>query len=122
MATAVWFHDHDVAAVATDTLVLEVYPCESEDLYLPVHLLHLVEMGMTQGQNWFLDELGRRVRRRRPVRVPARRHPAPLHQRPGIAGQPDRPALSAAPTQCAPLRGYRSAPPGLEAGLGLTPP
>jgi kynurenine formamidase len=57
MATAEWFHDHDVAAVATDTLVLEVYPGESKDLYLPVHLLHLVEMGMTQGQNWFLDEL-----------------------------------------------------------------
>ena len=57
MATAEWFHAHDVAAVATDTLVLEVYPCESQDLYLPVHLLHLVEMGMTQGQNWFLDEL-----------------------------------------------------------------
>ncbi|MBV8462175.1 MAG: cyclase family protein, partial [Acidimicrobiales bacterium] len=57
MATAVWFHDHDVAAVATDTLVLEVYPCEDADLYLPVHLLHLVEMGMTQGQNWVLDEL-----------------------------------------------------------------
>ena len=57
MATAEWFHAHDVAAVATDTMVLEVYPCEDEDLYLPVHLLHLVEMGMTQGQNWFLDEL-----------------------------------------------------------------
>jgi len=57
MATAGWLHRHDVAAVATDTLVLEVYPCESADLYLPVHLLHLVEMGMTQGQNWFLDEL-----------------------------------------------------------------
>jgi kynurenine formamidase len=57
MATAEWFHDRDVAAVATDTMVLEVYPCESQDLYLPVHLLHLVEMGMTQGQNWFLDEL-----------------------------------------------------------------
>jgi kynurenine formamidase len=57
MATAVWFHTHDVAAVATDTMVLEVYPCEDEALYLPVHLLHLVEMGMTQGQNWFLDEL-----------------------------------------------------------------
>ncbi len=57
MATAEWFHAHDVAAVATDTLVLEVYPCEMEELYLPVHLLHLVEMGMTQGQNWFLDEL-----------------------------------------------------------------
>ncbi len=57
VATAVWFHDRDVAAVATDTLVGEVYPCESEDLYLPVHLLHLVEMGMTQGQNWVLDDL-----------------------------------------------------------------
>lgn len=57
MATAVWFHRRDVAAVATDTMVLEVYPCEDEALYLPVHLLHLVEMGMTQGQNFFLDEL-----------------------------------------------------------------
>jgi kynurenine formamidase len=57
MGTAEWFHARDVAAVATDTLPLEVYPCEDEALYLPVHLLHLVEMGMTQGQNWFLDEL-----------------------------------------------------------------
>ncbi|HUC37510.1 MAG TPA: cyclase family protein [Acidimicrobiales bacterium] len=57
MATAVWFHERDVAAVATDTLSLEVLPCEDEDIYLPVHLLHLVEMGMTQGQNWVLDEL-----------------------------------------------------------------
>jgi kynurenine formamidase len=57
VATAGWFHDHDVAAVAIDTMVLEVYPCESDDLFLPVHLLHLVEMGMTQGQNWFLDDL-----------------------------------------------------------------
>jgi kynurenine formamidase len=56
-ATAEWLHDRDVAAVATDTLVLEVYPCEDPDIFLPVHLLHLVEMGMTQGQNWFLDEL-----------------------------------------------------------------
>ena len=57
VATAGWFRDRDVAAVATDTMVLEVYPCEDEALYLPVHLLHLVEMGMTQGQNFFLDEL-----------------------------------------------------------------
>jgi kynurenine formamidase len=57
MSTALWFHAHDTAAVATDTMVLEVYPGEDEDLYLPVHLLHLVEMGMTQGQNFFLDEL-----------------------------------------------------------------
>jgi kynurenine formamidase len=57
MATAEWFHAHDVAAVATDTIALEVFPCEVDDIYLPVHLLHLVEMGMTQGQNWVLDAL-----------------------------------------------------------------
>ena len=55
--TATWFHAHDVAAVATDTLVFEVYPCQYEDAYLPVHVLHLVEMGLTQGQNWVLDPL-----------------------------------------------------------------
>jgi len=52
-----WFHDHDVAAVATDNIVFEVYPCEREDAMLPVHLLHLVDMGMTQGQNWNLEDL-----------------------------------------------------------------
>ncbi len=57
LATTRWFHHHDVAAVAIDTMTLEVYPCEVDALYLPVHLVHLVEMGMTQGQNWFLDEL-----------------------------------------------------------------
>ena len=55
--TAEWFHRHDIAAVATDTLVFEVYPSQHEDAYLPVHLLHLVEMGLTQGQNWVLDAL-----------------------------------------------------------------
>jgi kynurenine formamidase len=57
MATAEWFHARDVAAVATDTLSLEVLPCEDPEIYLPVHLLHIVEMGMTQGQNWLLDDL-----------------------------------------------------------------
>jgi kynurenine formamidase len=57
MATAEWFHARDVAAVATDTLSLEVIPCEDDAAYLPVHLLHLVEMGMTQGQNFVLDAL-----------------------------------------------------------------
>jgi len=52
-----WLHDHDVAAVATDTLVFEVWPCEDPAVLLPVHLLHLVDMGMPQGQVWALDEL-----------------------------------------------------------------
>jgi kynurenine formamidase len=55
--TAEWFRDRDVAAVATDTLVFEVFPTQHEDIYLPVHLLHLVEMGLTQGQNFVLDPL-----------------------------------------------------------------
>jgi kynurenine formamidase len=57
MATAEWFHARDVAAVATDTFSLEVLPGEDDAGYLPVHLLHLVEMGLTQGQNFVLDEL-----------------------------------------------------------------
>jgi kynurenine formamidase len=55
--TGLWFHEHDVAAVATDTFVFEVGPCQYEEEYLPVHVLHLVEMGLTQGQNWVLDPL-----------------------------------------------------------------
>ena len=55
--TAEWFFTRDVAAVATDTLPFEVYPSQYDDAYLPVHLLHLVEMGLTQGQNWVLDAL-----------------------------------------------------------------
>jgi kynurenine formamidase len=55
--TVEWFHERDVAAVATDTPVFEVYPGEDGAGMLPVHVLHLVEMGMTQGQNFVLDEL-----------------------------------------------------------------
>ncbi|MEW6272519.1 MAG: cyclase family protein [Thermodesulfobacteriota bacterium] len=59
VSTVEWFHARDVAAVATDTMPFEVWPGEDESVLLPVHLLHLVEMGMTQGQNWYLDELAR---------------------------------------------------------------
>jgi kynurenine formamidase len=55
--TPEWFHARDVAAVANDTLTFEVFPPEVEDLWLPVHALHLVEMGMPQGQNWDLEKL-----------------------------------------------------------------
>jgi kynurenine formamidase len=55
--TPEWFHSHDVAAVANDTLTFEIFPPEIEDLWLPVHALDLVEMGMMQGQNWDLEKL-----------------------------------------------------------------
>lgn len=57
MTATRWFRQRDVAAVATDTYTFEVFPCEREDLLFPVHLLHLVEMGMLQGQNFDLEAL-----------------------------------------------------------------
>ena len=57
MQSVPWLRRRDVAAVATDTLTFEVFPGERDDVFLPVHLLHLVEMGLTQGQNFVLDEL-----------------------------------------------------------------
>jgi hypothetical protein len=59
--TAAWFHDHDVSLVATDTMTLEVFPGENDEDFLPVHVLHLFEMGLTQGQNWVLDDLAEAV-------------------------------------------------------------
>ena len=44
MRTPEWFHARDVAAVANDTLTFEVFPPEIENLWLPVHALHLVEL------------------------------------------------------------------------------
>ncbi|MEU9029973.1 cyclase family protein [Streptomyces sp. NPDC048383] len=55
--TPQWFHARDVAAVANDTLTFEIFPPEIDNLWLPVHALDLVEMGMHQGQNWNLEEL-----------------------------------------------------------------
>lgn len=54
-----WFHARDVAAVATDTLTFEICPPEADGPWLAVHALHLVEMGMLQGQNWNLEDLSR---------------------------------------------------------------
>ena len=57
LLTVPWLHERDVAAVATDNLTLEVVPSERDDAMLPVHLLHLVEMGLLQGQNFDLEAL-----------------------------------------------------------------
>ncbi len=52
-----WFHANDVAAVATDTFIFEIFPSELDDAMLAVHMLNVVDMGLTQGQNWDLEEL-----------------------------------------------------------------
>jgi kynurenine formamidase len=59
LSCAPWFHRHEVAAVATDNITFEVLPWDPAvpGAILPMHCIHLVEMGMTQGQNWDLEEL-----------------------------------------------------------------
>jgi kynurenine formamidase len=57
LQTVRWFRDRDVAAVATDNLSFEVFPGEVDELLLPVHMLHVVEMGLLQGQNFDLEAL-----------------------------------------------------------------
>ncbi len=54
-----FFHEREVAAVATDTVTFEVMPWDpsTPGAILPIHCLHLVEMGLTQGQNWNLEAL-----------------------------------------------------------------
>jgi len=52
-----WVRDHDIAAVATDTMTFEVYPCEDPNVFMPVHMIQLRDMGLAQGQNWHLDDL-----------------------------------------------------------------
>jgi kynurenine formamidase len=52
-----YLHDKKVAAVATDTLVFEVWPPEDPAVLLPVHMIDLRDMGLVQGQLWYLDEL-----------------------------------------------------------------
>jgi hypothetical protein len=48
---------HDLAAVAIDTMALEVFPCEDPAVLFPVHMLQLRDMGLTQGQNFDLEAL-----------------------------------------------------------------
>lgn len=62
VGTVPWMRRHDVAAVATDTLALEVFPCEDPAVLFPVHLLQLRDMGLLQGQNFDLEALAAHCR------------------------------------------------------------
>jgi kynurenine formamidase len=54
-----FFHEREVAAVATDTITFEVMPWDPTvpGAILPIHCINLVMMGLTQGQNFDLEEL-----------------------------------------------------------------
>ncbi|GAA2849063.1 cyclase family protein [Pseudonocardia halophobica] len=54
-----WFRERDIAALATDTVVVEVVPAEADaPRRLPVHHGALVDLGLTLGEFWDLDRLG----------------------------------------------------------------
>jgi kynurenine formamidase len=57
MQSVQWFYDRGVAAIATDNLSFEVFPGEDDNVMFPVHMLHLVDMGLVQGQNFDLEAL-----------------------------------------------------------------
>ena len=56
---ASWLHDHDVAAVAADNLMVEdPDPAQGvEGTFLPMHMLCLRDMGLMLGEYWDLGEL-----------------------------------------------------------------
>ena len=56
MAAADWLAERDVAAVVSDTTGLEVAPSEG-DVQSPVHRFFLVDLGLTIGELWNLEEL-----------------------------------------------------------------
>ena len=52
-----WFHEHDVAMVATDTLAAEVLPADPDRPLLSFHLGALRDLGLPIGEMFDLDEL-----------------------------------------------------------------
>lgn len=60
--TVPWLHEHEIAAVATDTWAVEVLP-SGTSIMLPVHASAIVHMGLTLGENFVLDQLAEECRR-----------------------------------------------------------
>jgi kynurenine formamidase len=54
---ASWLHDHDVAAVAADNLMVEDPVSGVEGTFLPMHMLCLRDMGLMLGEYWDLTAL-----------------------------------------------------------------
>ena len=52
-----WLHAREVAAVASDTNMVEVWPPEDESVLFPVHSLCIRDMGLTLGEMFDLEAL-----------------------------------------------------------------
>jgi kynurenine formamidase len=55
--TIEWVWRHDLSLVVDDTYVFEVWPPEDWNSMMPVHMVHLRDMGQLQGQNFDLESL-----------------------------------------------------------------
>jgi len=56
-STVPWLHSHEVAAVATDTVTVEVQPPEDASVGLPLHGWLLRDLGLTLGELFDLEAL-----------------------------------------------------------------
>ncbi|MGC2655467.1 MAG: cyclase family protein [Mycobacterium sp.] len=54
---ASWLHDHDIAAVAADNLMVENPVSGVDGTFLPMHMLCLRDMGLMLGEYWDLTAL-----------------------------------------------------------------
>jgi len=52
-----WLRERDVAAVCADNTAIEVMPCEDPELFYPVHLLGIRDMGLLFGEMFDLEAL-----------------------------------------------------------------
>lgn len=57
MSVLEWLHDHEVAAVATDTYAVEVKPYQVTEVANPFHVVGLVYMGLLLGEIFDLEGL-----------------------------------------------------------------
>jgi kynurenine formamidase len=57
LGSVAWLHEHDIAAIATDTWAMEVQPCETPDVYLPLHIVLISRLGLWVGEIFDLDAL-----------------------------------------------------------------
>ena len=55
--TVEWIHEHEIAAVASDTAALEMKPWDSFPIPSPVHVAALVHMGLLIGEIFDLEAL-----------------------------------------------------------------
>jgi kynurenine formamidase len=51
-----WLHERQIAGIASDTWAMEVIP-SGTSIWLPVHAVAIVHMGLLMGENFVLDDL-----------------------------------------------------------------